>query len=65
MMSESGDYKSDIVVTHHVQAIKKQNNRFDIIDNRSGMILQFTIIGTEDAEQWVSKINRVIQSHTQ
>ena len=61
--NEQGEYKADILITPYVKAVSKGSNRFDIQCSKSGKVIVFNI-ASEDSSVWVSKINRVIETHT-
>ena len=62
--TESGEYKADILLTPMVGAVLKASDRFDVTCRKSGktIIFKTASTGVEEAQQWVSKINRVIET---
>jgi hypothetical protein len=59
--TDTGEYKADILITPFVRAHYKAADKFEIFCKKSGKNLIFKIVG-EDANTWVNKINRVIDS---
>ena len=51
------------MITSQVRAHYKAPDKFEIHCNKSGKNVIFRVLG-EEAGSWVSKINRVIDSHT-
>lgn len=62
--SDTNEYKSDILITPFVSAVLKGAHKFDIICKRSGKHYNLKVPESEDANQWVTKINRVIETST-
>jgi hypothetical protein len=64
--ADTGEYKSDILITPFVHAIYHGGDKFEIHCKKSAKRYQLKVDSgsADEAEKWVSKINRVIEAFT-
>jgi hypothetical protein len=63
-MPETNEYKSDILITPFVTAVNKGEGKFDITCKKSGKHFMLKANSAEEANVWVTKINRVVEAST-
>lgn len=64
---DTGEYISDILITPFVSAIMKSGgnqDKFEILCKKSGKHYNLKVSPGEDANAWVNKITRVIDTFT-